>query len=60
MTSDAGPTYLQTLMDAEQANGLVMWQAANTVRSRVSDIEIQNELLGALGLLDVPRPAHLR
>jgi hypothetical protein len=59
MTSTAGPTYIQTLEHAEHAHAIVMWQAANTVRSRVTDVEVQNELLGALGLLDVPRPISL-
>jgi hypothetical protein len=57
MTTSAGPTYLQTLTDAEAANEVVLWKAAQTVRSRVTDPEDRAELLGALGLSDAQRPA---
>ena len=57
MTNAAGPTYLQTLTEAEQANEIVMWRAAQTVRAQVTDPDGHFELLGALGLLDVQRPA---
>lgn len=56
MTSSAGPTYLQTLTDAEAANEVVLWKAAQTVRSRVSDPDTRAELLGALGLTDAHCP----
>ena len=59
MTSAAGPTYLQTLTDAERANELVMWQAAQTVRHQITDPDDQYELLGTLGLRDVQRPVGL-
>ena len=59
MTNPAGPTYLQTLTEAEQENQIVLWRAAQTVRAQVPDHEGQHELLGALGLLDVQRPAGL-
>ena len=59
MTSAAVPTYHEALTEAEQANELVMWRAAQTVRARVTDPEGQFELLGALGLRDVQRPAGL-
>lgn len=53
MTSAAGPTYLQTLTEAEKANEIVLWRAAQTVRNNITDPEGQYEMLGALGLRDV-------
>jgi hypothetical protein len=57
MTSAATPTYLQTLSEADKAHEIEQWRAAQTVRNRVSDPEWRDELLGALGLLDVQQPA---
>jgi hypothetical protein len=57
MTSAATPTYLQTLSDADRAHEIEQWRASQTVRNRVSDPEWRDELLGALGLLDVQQPA---
>lgn len=59
MTTDVRPTYLQTLDEADRANDVVRWRAAETVRHRVTDPEGRAELLGSLGLLDVQRPVEL-
>jgi hypothetical protein len=56
MTSAATPTYLQTLSEADRAHEIEQWRAAQTVRNRVTDPEWRDELLGALGLLDVQQP----
>jgi hypothetical protein len=56
MTSAVTPTYLQTLSEADRAHEIEQWRAAQTVRNRVSDPEWRDELLGALGLMDVQQP----
>ncbi len=56
MTSPASPTFSQSFAQQEKAHDVEMWRAAETVRARVPDGEQRQELLGALGLLDVRRP----
>jgi len=59
MTADTRPTYLQTLDEADKANEIVRWRAAQTVKHRVTDPEGRLELLVSLGLLDVQQPIDL-
>ena len=56
MDIPAALTYVQLRSDAEHAEGVARWRAAQTVRSRVADAAARDELLGALGLLDLVRP----
>lgn len=49
----------EKLADAAESHHVEMWRAAETVRSRVQDDAGRDELLGCLGLLDVPRPQGL-
>ncbi len=57
MDTPAAPTYVQARTDAEHADSVARWRAAQTVRSRVIDLDARAELLGALGLLDAVRPS---
>ncbi len=51
------PSNDQKLAAAAELQQVQMWQAAQTVRSRVPDQEGREELLACLGLSDVVRPA---
>lgn len=59
MTTPEARTFIQIRDDAEQANSVTQWRAAQAVRARVTDVDARAELLGALGLLDVARPQGL-
>ena len=56
MTLIASPTFSDSLAIAARRQHLQMWQAAQTVRARVTPGEQRDDLLACLGLSDVVAP----